>query len=256
MNNESGLNMMPQTNHPSPEDLAGYAMKALGPEETRAVADHLAACAECPEVLANYQKVTEGLLFALPPQPAPAGLRARLAEATRPKPEAAVPARPRFRLSLAWAAYALVVVALIVGIILQAAQIQALEAQESLLIKALQENQAEMAVAAQPGVTILKLESGPAAGNLIVSPDGKQAVFFLRGLAVLDGAHTYQMWLVPANAAPVSVGLFQAQAGQPYVSILVTSPTSMKTFAAFAISVEPQGGSPAPTTKPILAVNF
>jgi len=215
-----------------------------------------ASCAECPEVLAEYQKVTEGLLLALPPQAAPAGLRAHLAEAIQSKPAAAAPARPRFRLSLAWAAYALVVALLIVANILQAVQIQALQTQQALLIKALQENQAEMAVAAQPGVTVLKLASGPTAGNLIVSPDGKQAVLFLRGLAVLDGAHTYQMWLVPAKAAPVSVGLFQAQTGQAYVSTLVTSAASMKSFAAFAISIEPQGGSPAPTTKPILVANF
>jgi anti-sigma-K factor RskA len=78
------------------------------------------------------------------------------------------------------------------------------------------------------------------------------------GLVVLTAAslgpapagRTYQLWGIPAGGAPQSLGTFAADAAGSAGAVL-RAPAGAA-FGAIAVSVEPAGGSPAPTTTPIL----
>ncbi|NIR66502.1 MAG: hypothetical protein GWN61_19680, partial [candidate division Zixibacteria bacterium] len=69
------------------ELLAAYALDALDVDEKAIVERHLDTCDSCPQVLADYQMVTEGLLFAVPVEEPSAQLRAKLLTRTAPRPE-------------------------------------------------------------------------------------------------------------------------------------------------------------------------
>ncbi|PTA69555.1 anti-sigma factor domain-containing protein [Deinococcus arcticus] len=94
---------------------------------------------------------------------------------------------------------------------------------------------------AAPGavVTALAPADGAAAGELIRLPDGRA---YARLNTPAPAGRVYQLWRLE-NGQPVSVGVFSgqeiqwqgAQAGQ-----------------TVAVSVEPPGGSPQPTTTPLL----
>lgn len=77
-------------------------------------------------------------------------------------------------------------------------------------------------------------------GKLVRLPDGR--VFIHLSRAAEEG-RTYQLWQI-RGGQPVSLGVFD-QAG------LLTQP--LGEGATLAVSVEPVGGSPQPTTKPLFA---
>src|SRR5574341_2063103 len=56
------------------ESLPDYALGMLSPAEAADVQSHVAGCANCQAALTDYEAVTEGLLYAAPPRPAPAYL--------------------------------------------------------------------------------------------------------------------------------------------------------------------------------------
>ncbi|MFQ5657667.1 MAG: zf-HC2 domain-containing protein [Candidatus Methylomirabilales bacterium] len=70
------------------EHIAGlippYPLEALAPAEQALVDQHVAGCAECRALLAEYGAIAEGLLYTTPPVAAPphleADLRRRLQE--------------------------------------------------------------------------------------------------------------------------------------------------------------------------------
>ena len=64
---------------------------------------------------------------------------------------------------------------------------------------------------------------------------------------------TLQLWLVPkgAGAKPISAGIFRPDAAGNLALLVVNPPAAVADTAALAISDEPEGGSPQPTTTPI-----
>jgi anti-sigma-K factor RskA len=94
-------------------------------------------------------------------------------------------------------------------------------------------------------------QAGPH-GRLFLSHNG--GVVFVGGkLPELASGKTFQLWLVPAKGNPKSAGLFTPNAEGISVNVLAQS-INPSEYAAVAVSVEPDGGSPQPTTKPIIVV--
>ncbi|MFI1917868.1 anti-sigma factor domain-containing protein [Nocardia sp. NPDC020380] len=62
-------------------------------------------------------------------------------------------------------------------------------------------------------------------------------------------AHTYQLWLIPPNGTPKPAGLLTT-IPTPTTPLLLRVGNAHQ----LALSVEPTGGSPAPTTTPLVAV--
>jgi anti-sigma-K factor RskA len=243
--------------HPSREDLSGYAVQALDLEDARSVELHLATCPECRAIVARYAVVSDGLLFAIPPKTPPPQLRSRLAESiSAGKPVLPPAMQPRFRFSFLQTALAVTSAALLVAVILLAKQVRSLQAQEAALIQSLQTTRSEIALISQPGVTLVPLKTGQITGNLAIGPDGTTGLLLLQGLPELDDEHAFQVWLIPSSGAPQSAGLFHPPAGQPTTTFSMTAPAPIKSFSAVGVSVEPKSGSAAPTTTPILVANL
>jgi anti-sigma-K factor RskA len=76
-------------------------------------------------------------------------------------------------------------------------------------------------------------------------------VFTAEGLPALAPGRTYQLWVIGASG-PVSVGLFAPDANGRVQAVMVT-PDIGAMPAAVAVSLEPAGGSPQPSTTPIMA---
>lgn len=89
-------------------------------------------------------------------------------------------------------------------------------------------------------------------GRVFVNPTGG-LVFVASGLPRIAADRTFELWLVPPAGAPRKAGLFRTDQNGDIVqaSRIAVDPG---TTAAVAVSVEPEGGSNAPTTTPIIVV--
>ena len=83
-----------------------------------------------------------------------------------------------------------------------------------------------------------------------VSADGRSLVLKPIDGAVLTAGQAYELWALPSSGAPRSLGLVSSQGGTT-----VQRARLLQDTAAFAVSIEPPGGSPtgAPTG-PVVAV--
>ncbi|RZS58604.1 anti-sigma factor [Sphaerotilus mobilis] len=83
-----------------------------------------------------------------------------------------------------------------------------------------------------------------------VSADGRSLVLKPIDGVTLTASQTYQLWALPPSGAPRSLGLVSAKGGTT-----VQRAQLLKDTAAFAVSIEPPGGSPtgAPTG-PVVSV--
>ncbi len=225
----------PMTCEEATDLLALDAVGALEPSERAVVERHLATCATCPQVAAQYADVASLLPAALEPAPPPARLRRQLmaqvyAEATATKPlpwwrrlVAAIPANRALTL-----AGAVGVAAAIALGIWGATGRQAAVAPVAYMVS---------------GTT--------AAGTLSVDTAAKQAVLTVQGLAPLPAAKVYEVWLIPDQGSPKGVAfLSPGVTGSAWTAVVQGSLTGYKSIAA---SVEPAGGSPTPSQTVVLS---
>jgi anti-sigma-K factor RskA len=89
-------------------------------------------------------------------------------------------------------------------------------------------------------------------GRVFVNPTGG-VVFVASGLPKIGPDRTFELWLVPPAGAPRKAGLFRSDANGDIVQAS-RLPVDLRNTAAVAVSVEPDGGSNAPTTTPIIVV--
>jgi anti-sigma-K factor RskA len=73
------------------------------------------------------------------------------------------------------------------------------------------------------------------ASNLPAPPEGK----------------TYEMWLIPKTGNPVPAGLFQSDAEGSAMHMQHVS-VDMASTKAIAVTLEPAGGVPQPTSQPVI----
>lgn len=274
------------TTHQAFDDVVpAYALDALDRDERQAFEEHLVICERCQAALRQWPGVSSGLGLAAEPAEPPPDLRSRtLARAVaqpqahlgRPvtpfRPAVAVPgpSRPRSSALQRWALAASVV--LMAGLAAYAAllRIQLAETADALgeaaayvaqLSAELETSRRDAAmlvdtlqvVNAGDVIRVDLRGAGPGAGatgRAFVSERG--VVFHSEGLPALAGGRTYQLWVIPQGAAPVSAGTFAVNAfgGSSLARML---PAGLATVAAVAVTEEPDGGSPGPTTTPLLA---
>ncbi|PXX54577.1 anti-sigma-K factor RskA [Nocardia tenerifensis] len=97
--------------------------------------------------------------------------------------------------------------------------------------------------------------SGPVTGGgkavVEVSPQQRLALLAFDGVSAPPSGRAYQVWLLPAGAEskPRSAGVLTElpSAAKPFV-------TAFEPGETLAVTVEPSGGSPGPTTTPITEV--
>jgi anti-sigma-K factor RskA len=217
------------------ELLPGYALGCLDAEEGNAVREHLGSCESCREMLASFRDVSDRLSRSVPMAEPPKALEGRIMRGI----DNALAGRrlsprwlPQFRHPALAAMAAVLIVALAIGNILQ-------------LIKALpvplQPRSGGLMTAMLTGTEHAK----DAYGTLVLDPKDNKGVLAVNGLPPLDGAHQYQLWLI-RDGQRRSAGVFSVDA-EGYGALLLMVPGDFKDFRSFGISIEPLGGSPAPT---------
>ena len=89
----------------------------------------------------------------------------------------------------------------------------------------------------------------PPRGNVFVN-DRLGVLLIAGSLPRLASGKTFEMWVIPKGGAPRPAGLFQSNDGS--AMYLLSGPVDIASLGAVAVSVEPEQGSPAPTTTPII----
>jgi anti-sigma-K factor RskA len=240
--------------HPLRDQLAAYALEALEPDEYRKVEAHLRTCAACRVRLRDYQAVSANLAAALPPQSPPPRVRAGLiARLHRPQ---RAPSRLGRGGDFARLAAGLALVALLALNLAHAIQLARLQRQQAAVQAQLQTEQIAIALLAQPEARRVTVSGQRASGSLLLASDQRTGVLIVWGLEALDRSHTYQIWLIRDDSSRVSAGLFQPEPGQSRSSVVLGSAELFSEFVGLGVTIEPDGGSLAPTGQRVLEASF
>ena len=247
--------------------IAPYVLGAVSPEETEYVRAHIVACDECRAEADSYAKVVSSLATSVRDGPLPDGFidgvmaRAReesqgsaaltavasaepMVSATDPASEHAVVSplvRPRRRVGVLAAAAALLLVAVLAGALI-ATTIRLADVSSDLD----QEREQLIALVEEQGGITLDDPAGESVGAMLPTQEG--GIFLVHGLEDAPDERTYQVWLIEGGQ-PTSAGTFDPSDG---VGTLETD-RSLEGVEAVAVTVEPEGGSPAPTSDPVLS---
>jgi anti-sigma-K factor RskA len=194
---------------------AAYALDALSPQETEAYEQHLGQCERCREELAGLSEAATALAYGAVAPAPPPRLRTSILDAAREERTNVVPLR-RSR----WVER---------GSMLAAAAVAC--------------------VAVGLGVSLSQPGQQIVTATLSVGSGGK-AMLSTSGLGAAPRGKTYEAWIIPAGRQPRPAGLFR---GGPDSSLALRG--SVPRNAVVAVTVEPTGGSSAPTTSPIFSTH-
>jgi anti-sigma-K factor RskA len=103
----------------------------------------------------------------------------------------------------------------------------------------------------QPETRQVGFQKGPRGNVFVNSRSG--VLMIATNLPPLTPGRIFQMWLIPKGGAPRPAGLFTAGASGDAFHIL-SGPVDLAALGTVAVTVEPEAGSAAPTTTPIIAV--
>ncbi len=114
----------------------------------------------------------------------------------------------------------------------------------------LQDQNNQMAVFADKEIALKGTDVAPVAlGQFYVV--NHKGVLTVQDLPPLPKNQTYQVWLIPAEGPPLSVGFLEVTAAK-MGSLMVTIPDAASNFANVGLSIEPIGGSLSPTMSNIV----
>lgn len=260
--------------HDALRESAGlYVLGALDAAERQTFEAHLATCRACADEVRALASVAQSLPHAVPLVDPPPELRMRvLSRATgnqqaatviaMPSRAAAVPTR---RPIAGWlAAAAMLVVAVGAGgyayqlrdqvrllrdqLSDAVARLDRSEAQVAVATRAANVAEARMAVLTAPDLTQVNLAGqsvAPRASGRAFLSRSRGMLFTASNLPRLPAGRSYQLWIVTA-AAPVSAGLLQLD-DSGRVAQAFETPGNIGAPVAVAVTIEPEGGVPAPT---------
>jgi hypothetical protein len=87
-------------------------------------------------------------------------------------------------------------------------------------------------------------------GRVFVNP--KQGVLLLASnLTPAPSGKIYEMWIIPKGGAPLPAGLFQSESDGTAM-YLRKGAVDVASTGAIAVTLEPEAGSPAPTSTPLI----
>jgi anti-sigma-K factor RskA len=250
--------------HVNPGDPDLYALGALDGEEKQAFEAHVRGCAACAEELAAARQRVALLALAAPAATPSPAVKQRLMRRVRTEQSTiAVPVKRLRRFSFLIPALA----ACTVFFAALAGWLWHMDLRDTHRIAFLQRRLADAETRSQevasaaaetdrllgmPGTMHVTLAAQPG------EPEGRAGVLYNARMGMVMCAaqmlppppgKSYQLWLVPAQGAPVSLGVFSAK--QVRVAMTAHVPPGM-TAKAFAVTMEPEGGMPQPTGPKVL----
>jgi len=240
------------------EDLALYALGSLAAEEQVAVREHLEECAACRRELEELHGAMALLALSVAGSAPPRRARARLLASIAREPRLKVVEGKRsWWMPLSWAAIAAVALLAAFGWRQNAAlkqQLADLRVQSGQQLDQLQRARAVVETLTATDamrVTLVAAKTPPQPqGKAFYMRDRGSLVFMASNLPVPPPQKAYELWLIPAQGAPIPAGVFKPDSRGS--ALVINPPLPAETQAkAFAITVEPEAGSSTPTM-PIL----
>jgi anti-sigma-K factor RskA len=246
------------------------ALSTLDSEEARALEQHLPACAECSAELDDWQATAAALAHTPKPlEPSPQ-VRERILAAVRAEsgsaradnviPISSAAARaarsPSRSLRFEQIAAAVIFFGLIIGLIVFWSQNRTYRTEVARMSEQMKEMSSQLdqqrhalAFLTKPGMRMTELagtEKAPAAhGMLAVDSKSGRAVFMAQGLPQAPAGKAYQLWFI-AGSKPMPGRVFRTDAaGNAMMDEQL--PAAALNAGAFAVTLEPQSGMPAPT---------
>jgi len=240
-----------------------YAIGALPEAECRAFEAHLQTCAECAAEARAFGAVALGLAAAAPQVDPPASLREKVLGAEQGA--RVVPVRTRGRWNAGWLSAAAMVILSValarytaslrdqIGTLRAelhdtVARLERSERQLNTATEAVAGAQLRMAVLMAPDLARVDLAGqarAPRAAGRAFWSRTRGLVFAASSLPQLPPGRTYQLWVITA-ARPISAGLVRPdQLGA--VTAFFATPVDIPPPTAMAVTIEPEGGVPAPT---------
>lgn len=256
--------------HANPEDSDLYALGALDGEEKQAYEAHVRDCGACKQELAAARERVALLGLAVPAAAPPAGLKDALMR--RVRAEEAGSARRRsaetkvtVRRGWAWLTPALgvaavVFAALAVGLWMKDArdlsrvhdlegQLADVQTRSQEIARASEETDQLLGMPGTVRVALAQQPGGPAGRAGVLYNARMGMVTYAGELPPAPEGKSYQLWLVPASGAPVSLHVFSRTEAPMPMTAHVTPGLQAK---AFAVTEEPEGGMPQPTGPKVL----
>jgi anti-sigma-K factor RskA len=247
-------------------EIAAYA---LGETEAAAeLLEHLAECPACQGALSAYVQVARMLPYDAPDVVPPPDLRARILTAVEesttagastvpvsppqaPDESQAVvrPRRGRWQLPSFRPAYAFALVALVALLIWNISLQSQLNTQTAQLTTSRASWQTMIVLLNDSAVRWYAVSGGGTTGHFWAAPQGQVGCLVVQGLPVVKDDQVYQVWLMH-DGERASGGVFEAREGNGWVLIRLNEPVSSYQFVG--VTIEPRGGSAAPTGTPIL----
>ena len=249
-----------------------YALGVLEGDERAELEAHLArGCPTCVPAVAKARWVVAQLALAAPDAQPPLALHDKILDAVRTSPDAnraSIPAEGPFEkpagnrpIFPAWAWAAAAALALLTGYSVR---------QMSLQTTQLVELRREMKLATlQTQALKDQLDEGRMVASVMMSPDSMPLKLMPKeknmpmvhayvhphmGVAItadempsMPAARTLQLWFMPKKGQPMSVAIFRPDS-QGQIALVAPVNMPMNEIAALAITEEPAGGSPQPTS--------
>lgn len=261
--------MKQEERHTHLELCIPYVFGRLNPGNRKQFEDHLAGgCEQCNKELAQLYEAMSLLPLALEQQQPPAHVKGKLlsrvrtarraeeqvsARREKATPEVTTPQqRPWFGYALA-AVLAVIIVAL--GVYVNDL-INTVSTQEQTIVelKTDLERQGEIMKVLQSQRIEIVFMSGqqpsPAGyGKIIWDPAKKTAIFQVANLPTVPSDKDYQLWIIK-NKKPIPAGVFAVTSEkekESYFKVMNLDVAEKQEIDAFAITLEPKGGSPEPT---------
>lgn len=247
------------------EDLALYALGALPETEGSALEAHLRECEDCRRELELLRGDMAALSYSLARSAPPQRSRQRLMEAVRREPRNVKTATRRvWPVWVPWVAAA-TMAGLAVLLMHQNTGLQqqnsGLQQQLSQLDDRNQKQQAQLerahrivaTLTAKDAlrVTLVETKSQPQPqGKAIYVRDRGSLIFLASNFRPAPSGKSYELWLIPTEGNPIPAGVFRPDSRGSATVVNPPLPAGVEA-KAFAITIEPEGGSQKPTP-PIL----
>lgn len=258
--------------HEHIEELSSLAAAgAATEEETRELERHLSDCKACRDTHREYLQTAAMLPYSLDPVQPPPEVKQAILETISAENVQSFPTEAR-RMSPVWwlATAATFFLALFLWSELRVRAVrERLNELETARMhldseKARARGQAEklqaqldaMAAASTRAIELSGQEAKPdASARVFLDAPNRRAFVFFNGLPQNTEDQSYQLWIIRSDKpAPESAGVFNVSpSGEARISVEnLPLDTEIK---AFAVTLEPRGGVPAPTSTPILVGN-